>query len=113
MQNELLVTGIITGVIAPILTQLARRWQWAEDLSRAVCVGIGGLIGLVAWLVSGMGADVANFLMMGLAAGGTATAAVNGWKYSTQTSKKVEGDPKPRSKDALAELEELRRELKK
>jgi hypothetical protein len=95
MGDSLLLSGLMTAVIAPLLTQFAKRWQWADDLSRAVCVGVGCALGVIAGLINGASLQqLEAWALMGLAAGGAATAIVNGWKVAKEAISEPTTAPK-------------------
>lgn len=45
---------IIAGVAATVLTQVAKRSRWTKGQTEAVALGISGVLGVAAYIVSGL-----------------------------------------------------------
>jgi len=81
MDDYQLLLGFLMAAASSGITQLAKRWKWADDLSRTVTVVAGGLCGALLWWLGALaGLDVGAFedaLELGLAAGGVGTGGYN------------------------------------
>lgn len=85
---DALVSFLIAVVFAPLVTQVAKRRSWPSSVTRAVSIGIGGLLGLGVWALQGAEADAAlAAVVAGLTAGGAAAGGVAGWKAMREPAK--------------------------
>ncbi|MFE5777066.1 hypothetical protein [Brachybacterium sp. NPDC056505] len=67
---------VLLGVVASVLTQIAKRAHWSSGTTQLVAVGIAVVLGLVAAIVSGVVAGIPGGLADVVSTGVVIVAAV-------------------------------------
>ncbi|HVF61688.1 MAG TPA: hypothetical protein VNJ70_17920 [Thermoanaerobaculia bacterium] len=71
--------AIVATVLSPFITQLAKRWKWADRLATAVNAGVAMCLFVIAWAVTtgGDSEQLPVWMMAGLGGGHLSTVGYN------------------------------------